>query len=77
MEKCERYGDAIGRKVWCTMEEAETKTATEGREARCRAKRGEVIPRKRKLVKRMMWDRFVNCKTMVGVAEVLPLPGKH
>ncbi|KAI3417640.1 uncharacterized protein J3R85_014318 [Psidium guajava] len=98
MEKNEGHGDAK-LKVLGIMEEAKTETAPEGTEARFRAKRGGLIPAKRRLVKRMMWDRVVDwvcfalgscfcssatCsepvqakKTMAGVAEVLPLPGKY
>ncbi|KAL3735298.1 hypothetical protein ACJRO7_024432 [Eucalyptus globulus] len=57
----EKSGNCHGLKVLCIVEEAKTKAAgAEGREARIGAKRGGVIPAKRRLVKRMMWDRVVN-----------------
>ncbi|KAI6691003.1 hypothetical protein NL676_027831 [Syzygium grande] len=62
MEKSESRGDAAS-KVLCTMEEEaqeEKKTPAEGTGARLGAKKGGVIPAERRLVKRMMWDRFVN-----------------
>ncbi|KAI6691000.1 hypothetical protein NL676_027828 [Syzygium grande] len=66
MEKNETHGDAK-LAVWCILEEAKTKTTTKtkseaGRtEARVGAKRGGLIPAKRRLVKRMIWDCFVGC----------------
>ncbi|KAL3735299.1 hypothetical protein ACJRO7_024433 [Eucalyptus globulus] len=57
MEKSE----SRGLKVSCIVEEAKMKLAApDGTEARNGAKRGGVIPAKRRLVKRMMWDRVVN-----------------
>ncbi|KAL3735292.1 hypothetical protein ACJRO7_024426 [Eucalyptus globulus] len=59
MEKSESHGDARG-KASHVSEEAKTRTAAAGTEAGFSAKRGGVIPAKRRLVKRMMWDRVVN-----------------
>jgi len=59
----EKSGSRHGLKVLCIVEEPKTKAAAaaaEGREARIGAKRGGVIPAKRRLVKRMMWDRVAN-----------------
>ncbi|KAI3417638.1 uncharacterized protein J3R85_014316 [Psidium guajava] len=100
MEENESHGDGVFKVSCITVEAKMKKTAAEGREACFGAKRGGgLIPAKRRLVKRMMWDSVVNCvcfalgscfcssaacsepvrakKTMVGVAQVLPLPGKH
>ncbi|KAI3417637.1 uncharacterized protein J3R85_014315 [Psidium guajava] len=95
MEKSGSHGDAKGKVPRIPeTEEAKAKTAAEGTEAGFRAKRGGgLIPAKRRLVKRMMWDYVVTCicfcgsptypepvlakNTTVGVARVLPLPGKR